>query len=75
MKSQIESWAACILVRIQIVTANLDPRQNSNRHRELGSRGPAVARRNCYCAASLALRSGTAVLVGQRKWPGRALRR
>jgi hypothetical protein len=25
MKTQIESWAAWILVRIQIVTANLDP--------------------------------------------------
>jgi hypothetical protein len=25
MKIQIESWAAWILVRIQIVTANLDP--------------------------------------------------
>jgi hypothetical protein len=25
MKTQFESWAAWILVRIQIVTANLDP--------------------------------------------------
>jgi len=25
MKTQIESWAAWILVRIQIATANLDP--------------------------------------------------
>jgi hypothetical protein len=25
MKSQIESWAASILVKIQIITANLDP--------------------------------------------------
>jgi hypothetical protein len=25
MKTQIESWAAWILVRIQIITANLDP--------------------------------------------------
>jgi len=25
MKTQLESWAAWILVRIQIITANLDP--------------------------------------------------
>jgi len=25
MKTQIESWAAWILVRIQIITSNLDP--------------------------------------------------
>jgi hypothetical protein len=25
MKTQIESWTACILVRIQMATANLDP--------------------------------------------------
>jgi hypothetical protein len=41
------------------IVGSLDPRQNSNRHSDLGSRGPAVARRNCYCAASLALHRST----------------
>ena len=36
-----------------------EPRQISNRRRERGSRGSAVARRKSYCIPSLGLHDGT----------------
>lgn len=52
------------------IVGGLGPRENSNRHCELGSGSPAVARRKCYCASPLALRRSTAVLVRRRRSHG-----
>jgi hypothetical protein len=62
MTNQIESWATWILVRIQFVTANLDPEVLQ----WPGGRS--------YCMLSLVLCNGTVVLVGRHRLLGRAIR-
>ena len=50
------------------IADGLDPGQSSNRHRELGSRGTAVARGNSHRPLAVVSGNGTAVLGVRQRW-------